>query len=300
MRPWYGPDFRRRPVARWAVITVFSVVALLAPISLVGEAGAATSPSILRQMQRAAATSTKEGSADFAMTEGVSEPGHGGLEMIAARGVIDFSPAAEDLAMSLPFVGTSTSIDMIEVGSTVYLRSPKGMAGLQAGKWYSESAQQAGSSAGIQVGPSGVGGGNPAEFLSLLAAEGASVKRVGTAVTGGAPTTEYAVDVNLEKALAHAKGSGGATATPQGLQFLHTLFGSNQLPMTVWIDHHSLVRRLDMSIHLDAGALAGLGATGGAAGSLTISLDLTHYGHRIQIRPPTSSTPAPTNVLPAQ
>jgi len=238
----------------------------------------------------------------MSMSETVSGAGQSGANLVRATGEVDFSPAAANLTMNAPSLGIAAPLRVIEVGSTAYLRSEKTLGTLQAGKWYSESEQQAGAGAGISIGPSGLGSTNPSQMLSLLAAEGATVERIGPSVVDRVPTTEYSVHVDLVKALAHAKANGGPTATPQGLQIIQQLFGTKELPMTVWIDGHSLVRQLRMSLHMGAGSLfGGAGSrSGGGATTVTVEMTMTHYGRRISIRPPASSVPAPTGVIPAQ
>ncbi|MHB1583166.1 MAG: hypothetical protein ACYC0E_05380 [Acidimicrobiales bacterium] len=265
-------------------------------------AGAATSSSTLHQLQKAASRSARAGSAEMSMSESVSGVGRAGADLLRATGEVDFSPAAADLTLNAPSLGIATPLRVIEVGATAYLRSQKTLGPLQAGKWYSESEQQAGAGAGISIGPSGFGSTNPSQMLSLLAAEGARVERIGPSVVDRVPTTEYSVHVDLMKALAHARANGGPSETPQGLQIIQQLFGTKELPMTVWIDGHSLVRQLRVSLHLGAGSsFRGAGAaSGGGATTVTIEMTMTHYGRRVAIRPPPSSVPEPTGVIPAQ
>lgn len=308
MRGCSGAGSRRGNALRYlsAVAAASTVTALLTfSTDLGGGAGAATSPSTLHQLQKAASRSARAGSADMSMTETVSGSSTSSDEMVRAVGEVDFSPAAADLTMNAPALGIAGPLRIIEVGSTAYVRSQKSLGTLQAGRWYSESEQQAGAGAGISVGPSGIGSTNPSQMLSLLAAEGATVQRVGPSSVDRVPTTQYSVDLNLVKALAHAKAAGGPAPAPQGLQIIQQLFGTKVLPMTVWIDHHSLVRRIRMTLHLGAGsvfggATAGGGATSGGATTVTIDMTMTRYGRRIAIRPPASSVPAPTGVIPAQ
>lgn len=298
-----GPSWRRRSrvLARAALAgAVLSLATVLAMAISTVEAGASSSSSVLRQLQKAASASAKAGSAHMTMTESVSASGQGNTRLVTAEGTVDFSPTATDLTMQVPVTGKNSPIQVIEVGATEYIRSEHTLGPLQAGRWYSESEQQAGANSGIQIGPSGLPGSNPSQLLTLLAAEGANVKRIGPRVVRGTPTTEYEADINFQKALAHAKSSHGPTLTPQGLQILHSLIGGSQLPMTIWVDDHSLVRQLRLTFPLSAGALAGLGASAGGSARLTIGMDMTHYGRRITIRRPSSSSPVPTNVIPPQ
>jgi hypothetical protein len=298
-----SPRSGRRRRYLCVVAAASTVAAFSAFTAALGDsAGATTSSSTLHQLQKAASRSARAGSAEMSMSETVSGVGRVGANLLRATGEVDFSPAAADLTMNAPSLGIATPLRVIEVGPTAYVRSERTLGSLQAGTWYSESEQQAGAGAGISIGPSGLGSTNPSQMLSLLAAEGAAVERIGPSVVDRVPTTEYSVRVDLVKALAHAKANGGSTATPQGLQILRQLFGTKELPMTVWIDGHSLVRQLRMSLRLDAGSVLGNGGprSKGGATTVTIEMTMTHYGRRVAIRPPSSSVPEPTGVIPAQ
>lgn len=111
----------------------------------------------------------------------------------------------------------------------------------------------------------------PSDLLSLLKAEGATIRKVGPATVDGAATTHYRVTVDLAKAL-QSKG----LASP----LLSTMVGKMKaVSEDVWVGENGLVRRIRASYGVtEAGRSVGMAMT----------MDLSDYGAHLTIAAPPS------------
>jgi hypothetical protein len=122
------------------------------------------------------------------------------------------------------------------------------------------------------------------QYLAYLAGiSSGSVEDLGPALVRGAPTTEYAATVNLNKAAAREPAFKAA------VQAFEAELGPSQVPVTVWLDAAGRLRQFDMNLVL-------IGATA------DIVFDLWGFGApvRVEVPPPSqvailgSFPPAPT------
>jgi hypothetical protein len=109
----------------------------------------------------------------------------------------------------------------------------------------------------------------PTDLLSMLKAEGATVRKVGPAKVGGIAATRYHVKVDVAKAL-KARGltnpmlAGVAAAMPT-------------VPEDVWIGKDGLVHRIKLSLGLQRN---------GKQMRMSMAMDLYDYGAHITIAAP--------------
>jgi hypothetical protein len=132
-------------------------------------------------------------------------------------------------------------------GTTVYMRLPNQQAlqRLTGGKpWLKIDFSRA-------LGAFGLGGlttqsSNPAQFIDYLRAVGAKTKRVGTATIDGTQTTHYHALIDLDN-YPKLFGPARRAAAARGVATLEGAIGSHTMPMDVWIDSHSMLRRISFS-----------------------------------------------------
>jgi hypothetical protein len=122
--------------------------------------------------------------------------------------------------------------------------------------------------------------GDPSMMLEYLKSAG-QVTRVGTDNVDGVSTTRYHVllDLNRWAATLPANFRGAASTA---VQLLKKATGQSTLPVDVWIDQASRLRRLEMQLSM---------STPTGAGSMTMVMNLFDYGVR-----PTITLPPPSQV----
>lgn len=140
-------------------------------------------------------------------------------------------------------------------------------------QWIKLDLSKLGKSAGLDLGKllSGSRFG-PADLLSLLKGEGATVRKLGPATVAGAATTHYRVTVDLAEAL-RSKGLTSPLLAGAAAR-------SKTVSEDVWIGTNGLVRRVQSSY--------GFGGEG-TRGHVSMTMDIYDYGARVTIAAPPSS-----------
>ena len=82
-----------------------------------------------------------------------------------------------------------------------------------------------------------------------MAARCGAVSDAGSQTIGGVPTTHYRARVDLARASAPAPAAAAGRGRA-GAQLFKRLTGSSTIPVDVWIDGSSRVRRIQIEIHL--------------------------------------------------
>jgi hypothetical protein len=135
-------------------------------------------------------------------------------------------------------------------------------------------------------------GSDPSQFLGYLRAAGGKATRVGTQAIRGVATTHYHAVVSLDRYPRLVPPAQRAAAA-RGVSVLESALGTHSMPMDVWIDSHSLVRRMSFAFaecvqnqHLN----------------LSMTMDLYDYGRQPQPTLPAASqtydiTPQITKLL---
>jgi hypothetical protein len=182
----------------------------------------------------------------------------------------------EDLLGSL---GQET--ETVTVGSTVYVRTPKGLtSGGQAvtTPWVSYQVAAGSQPADLSKGlVPFAGGGSPKGAVEALKGSGADLTEVGTETVDGVTTHHFAGTFDLAAAAAEADPAVAGQLSQ---------LGSGKSKIDVWVDEEGIVRKQD--IVYDFGGLGGdLGGLGGSgAGQATFSLTFTGVNQPVDITAP--------------
>ncbi|HET8555860.1 MAG TPA: hypothetical protein VFL58_00975 [Gaiellaceae bacterium] len=232
----------------------------------------------------AAATKTQHaGAARIRYTLAITAPRlPGGTVRINGNGVIDGTSGLVDfdLGSALQAAGVPAGSSIREIylkqgaDYVVYVKLGALASRIPGGKqWLELDLSKLGSSAGIDLNQLLSGSRlQPADVLSTLETEGASVRKVGSEKVDGTPTTHYRVTVDLAKAL-EAKGltspllAGTAAELPS-------------IPEDVWIGGDGLVRRIKLSYGLQHQ---------GRSMRMALSMDIYDYGVDVTIAAPPSN-----------
>jgi len=184
-------------------------------------------------------------------------------------------------------------IDVIQDGSTVYLRMP--FLAKEAGvttSWVSLTMPNAAAPGNAPLpglfGQLG-GSGSPAAYLAQLKSIDGTVVEDGTGVVRGVTTTRYRGTLDVAKLLGQAAPTPGAAQLDPMMPFFQAL----KLPYEVWVDAEGLPRRLTATLDLRSFAPAGVAATGEPMPALTFTYDLFDFGAPDPIElPPTGDVTA--------
>ncbi len=269
-------------------LTARALAPLLAALALaLGAAGCGSSATTtLDPIAQAAKATTHSGGSQIMMTVSISSP-QLGSSPVTVKGNGDFNQATEEGELfftlnglpasalaSLPS-GNLTITELYKSG-VIYMSSPLFEGKLPGGaKWMKLDLAKFESSLGID--PQDLTSGqNPAQYLQFLQASGGVVKPAGTETVRGTPTTRYEGAIDLDK-LAESIPSSNRAALQKSVQKLITQAGVSSFPVTVWIDHAHLIRRMQMKIPL------------GSAGSASIDYELFGFGATPTVNPPSSS-----------
>jgi hypothetical protein len=120
---------------------------------------------------------------------------------------------------------------------------------------------------------------DPTKALEFLRAAG-EVEEVGSATVRGVETTHYEGFVDLERYAGQLDNEAAARSLRQVIE----LTGESQMPLELWIDDDSLVRRMSWKQQTVA-------AEGQAPTTLAATMDLYDYGAEVDVAlPPDSQT----------
>jgi len=185
---------------------------------------------------------------------------------ITGAGSFDARDRAGSLAMSIPLSSLAgqpgvaqalgkgpLTIDVVFDHLTIYIRLPAAMASrIPGGKpWLELNLVKLGAAAGlpgISALANNPAAGNPSQMLSYLRAESGSITKLGTEQVDGVQTVHYRATIDLDK-VAGTVPSSSRAAVQQTVATLKQLLGSSSLPVDVWVDGASLVRRMRMVLN---------------------------------------------------
>jgi hypothetical protein len=165
--------------------------------------------------------------------------------------------------------------------TVAYMRMPFLASQLPGGKeWVSIDLARAAQMQGRDLGElqSLAQGSDPRQMLSYLRSVAGDVTHVGNEDVRGVPTAHYFAVVDWQKVLAQA---GKQTGQPGLLDQFQSLGGSmSNIPVDVWVDEQSRLRRMTMDFSMTAGSQE-------AGGSL--GLELFDYGQAVDVDAPPAS-----------
>jgi hypothetical protein len=172
-------------------------------------------------------------------------------------------------------------LEMRMDGTVAYMRVPFLASELPGGKeWVSIDLARAAQMQGRDLGElqSLAQGSDPRELLAYLRSVAGDVTQVGSEEVRGVPTAHYFAVVDWQKVLQQAAKQSGQ---PGLLDQFQSFGGSmSNIPVDVWVDENSLLRRMTMDFSMTAGSQE-------AGGSL--HLELFDYGQAVDVDSPPAS-----------
>jgi hypothetical protein len=229
----------------------FALLVLALPLTACGGVS-------INAVANAATKATTSGSEHVVIEGTVSAAG----QAVSMNGTGDFqsSPKLGSMQLSLGVAGKQISMNEVQKGTTVYMRSSVFSSNLPAGKtWVSVDLASAANKLGVNLAQYTQQ--DPTDILAALRKAG-SVDKIGSETVAGVGTTHYRATIDLEK-------------TPNGKQ-LEKVTNLKALPVDVWIDGNNLLRRMTMKYS------AGTAST-------TMQMDLSNYGEQVNVQVPSTS-----------
>jgi hypothetical protein len=270
-------------------------VALAAPFFLIasscaeeGSQDVLTGDAAVAAVRAAPEAAAEAGSGRFEMTMAFDSP-EGAFEISAAGGFsgqqtsmeMDFGESFAAMAGAageeLP-PGFDEPMQIVVDGETAYLRMPMLESLTGTTGWLSltpEELGQAGASFGGTPGAT-----DPSQLLETLRGVSDDIREVGTEEVRGVETTHLTATVDLQKAFEQLPAEQRAQLEGQ----LGDIDAA--VPVEVWIDGDSLVRRMEM----DLGPLMAQAMGGGSA---SMRIEFFDYGEDVAIEVPDASEVTP-------
>jgi hypothetical protein len=255
---------------RWTGIAAAVAIGAVALVSA-GCGGGAGSALSLDPVAAAATKTQQAGAARIRFVlhfSGASKAfavhGTGAIDGESSR--LTFSTNAPQLAgSSLKAISLERNGDYV-----VYLQLGALASQLPSGKhWVELDVSKLGKSAGLDIGKLLSGSQiQPGDLLSMLEAEGAKIRNLGSATVDGAATTHYRVTIDTAKAL-QSQGLTSPLLAAAAAKLA-------KVPVDAWIGKDGLLRRIRF-------------AAGTAQGRLDLTLNLYDYGADVTIAAPPSS-----------
>lgn len=205
----------------------------------------------------------------------ISATGAGRFDRSARSGSLAFSMDLSAIPQVSQALGSSR-LRLVELisGTDAYIRLPAVLTRrLPSGKpWLKINLAQVAANGGVP----GLGSlinnptsNDPSQLLQYLRATSGSVTKVGTSSVRGIPTTVYRATINLDRVPGALPAADRAKAQ-QAIAAIERVAHVHQIPVTVWIDSHNLVRRLQTSLTESL--------SNGQSGSVRITADILDYG----------------------
>jgi hypothetical protein len=220
----------------------------------------------------ATATTSRQSSAKVSMAV-VSDAG--GLPVrFGATGAFDFEADLGRMTLDMSGIQPAgiTKAEIVFAGTVFYMKMPELAKMLPGGKpWLKFDLKEIAEGEGTGFSQFGqLGSGDPTQSLNYLRGAG-EVEEVGDEEVRGVETTRYHIEVDLLEAVRRA---------PQELRSMLReaidSFGSEKLPMDVWVDDQGLVRRL-LQRHSYRGA------------QTRVSMEFFDYGADVDVEVPADS-----------
>lgn len=265
-----------------------------------GNTGTSVAPPQLTSFNLVAKASSDTDTGRFDLKLGLSVPGvessfgfsaSGGFDTPARRAQLTFDMSA--LAKLLKGLGSSFGatrgtipsdpgawkLDVIQDGTTVYVRLPAIADQLPAGKtWVKGDASELSSAAAGRLGQFGsFAGADPRDIFGYLKAVSGKIDAVGSEQIRGVETSHYraAIDVRKLEQLVPPEQRAGLGSIDQAF----TQAGLSAIPIDVWIDAERRLRKLVMDVTATA---PGAGGTGSAR----LELEVYDYGVPLELALP--------------
>lgn len=258
-----------------------AVLAAACAVGVLSGCGSSSSSSshINGQVIRAADTTAQAPGYRMSGTGSVSSSRTGALAM-ALSGSFDRQDRTGSLTTTVQIDGRRIQIPEVFSQLTVYMSASAipDAAGLTGGKsWLKIDMSRTLGAIGASSLPTAT---DPTQFVDYLRAVSSDTTRVGTATIRGVKTTEYRAVVDLDR-YPDLVSAAQRPAVARSVKQLEAVLGGHTLPLHVWIDDHSLVRRLGFSFNE---------CEANVKSSFAMTMDLYDYGPQPAPRiPPASS-----------
>ncbi|HEY7281636.1 MAG TPA: hypothetical protein VID47_08590 [Actinomycetota bacterium] len=250
--------------ARFTGVTGLAVLLLLAPAC--GSGGDAASAHVA-QLLSAAVSNTKSSTARLDLRMSVNADGLPSPVQFRVTGAFDYAKRVGTVSVHLPVgvSGTMGRMDMRVIGTTVFIHAP-GL--VQSAKPWVEvdTASLGGTTASVNPA-------DPGAFLDYLNGLSGGVTDLGPSTVGGVPAEKLHADIDLER-IADRIGADGSDV--DSLKEM----GLTSLPMDVWIDHASRVRRMFVYATI---------SHEGRTGTMIMDLRMTGFGLPVHVHAPPPS-----------
>jgi hypothetical protein len=182
-------------------------------------------------------------------------------------------------------------LDLVQDKSVVYLRLPEFLKSKVPGgkSWVKGDMRTLAKTSGSLIGNTGFGGGDPRDVVAFLKAVSGDVQAVGREDIRGVSASHYRATLDLQKLLDLARSSSGQSLVDMDEMMKQA--GVPSIPVDVWVDDESLLRRMEMNFAMNG--------TGGDSGKATfgLSLDVFDYGKPLFIELPPADDVADASTL---
>ncbi|HEY7379742.1 MAG TPA: hypothetical protein VH572_00905 [Gaiella sp.] len=261
-----------------------------------GGSSGSSEPMELQSLVGVADRSTKADTGRFEMVMRMSAPGLPGEFEIGASGAFDRLVERAQMTLDMSALveligslgGKSTpdlgdpadwKLDVVQDGTVFYLRLPQFLAKqVPGGKtWVKGDVATLTKTSGSLLGGSGFTGGDPRDVIRFLKAVAGDVQAVGREDVRGVSTSHYRATLDMQKLLGLAAGSSKDSLV--NIDSMVQQAGVSSIPVDVWVDDESLLRRMEMTF-----AMSPAGAGGSA--NFSLSFDLFDYGKPLFIELP--------------
>jgi hypothetical protein len=173
------------------------------------------------------------------------------------------------------------TLQAIQDGTRFYVSSPLFESALPAGKtWISGDLAQIGREQGFDLGQIGAfGKSDPRDMLDMLRATTGQLEEVGRDEIRGVEATHYRTTLDLDELRARLEKLEAKGVVDGFIESIESS-GMQEVPLDVWVDADSLVRRLVMTISTKQS---------GRTAKASFSMDVFDYGEPVEVAAPPAS-----------
>lgn len=168
-----------------------------------------------------------------------------------SRWVMDYAPGSGMSRKEAREAGFPT--EDVSEEAVMYSTAPDLVEKLPDDKrWLKIDLMELGDDVGIDMSKAAIDESNPIKFLDYLRRSGGA-KKVGTDMLDGDRTTRYRAVIDIRKALDEAIEDPDDEDAQRLADKVANVFGKPRIPIEVWIDEQSLIRRERLSLTMQEG-----------------------------------------------
>ncbi len=255
-----------RGPARTAASLGVALAPALAAAALIAGCGGSTAAT-LDPVAQAAETTMRAGGAQLSLVakiEGAALPsalmmqGHGTFNMSRQEGQLTAGFQGLPAQAAQQFPGGKLEMTELFARQAIYITAPFFAGRLPNGaKWIRLDISKLRSKLGIDVQSLSSGQSNPAEVLTYMRGQGASITRLGREDVRGTPATHYRGTIDLARE-AETLPTKDRAALKAAMQKMIATSGIGKMPVELWIDDHHLMRKMTLDISGQQGVRANM------------------------------------------